>query len=158
MVTALFELSSGAKLTHVPYKGSGPALVDLIGGQIQVIFENYSSGIGHVRSGKLRALAVTSAKRDPRLPDLPTVAEAGVPGYSATSWFTLAAPRSVPADIIERLNRETLFALGTPDAAAKLDAIGITLSPNSPADAAAFFRTETTKWNRVIEAANVRLD
>ena len=158
MVTALFELSSGTKLVHVPYKGSGPALVDLIGGQIHLMFENFSSSIGHVRSGKLRALAVTTAKRDPKLPEVPTIAESGVPGYHATSWFTLAAPRSVPADLIERLNRETQRALATPEAAAQLDALGIAYAPNSPADAAAFFRSETAKWNRVIEAANVRLD
>jgi tripartite-type tricarboxylate transporter receptor subunit TctC len=158
MVTALFEQMSGARLTHVPYKGSGPALVDLIGGQIQVMFENFSSGIAHVKGGKLRVLAVTSAKRDPRLPVVPTVAEAGVPGYSATSWFTLAAPRSMPANLVEKLNRDALRVLTTPEATAQLEALAITLSPNTPADAAAFFRSETVKWSRVIEAANLQLD
>lgn len=158
MVTALFELQSGARLTHVPYKGSGPALVDLIGGQIQVMFENFSSGMPHVRSGKLRVLAVTTAKRDPKLPDVPTIAEAGVPGYSATSWFTFAAPRSVPAELIEKLNRDAQRALSTPESAARLDALGVTFTPNTPAEAAAFFKSETAKWNRVIEAANIRLD
>jgi tripartite-type tricarboxylate transporter receptor subunit TctC len=158
MVTALFELQSGAKMTHVPYKGSGPALVDLIGGQIQVMFENFSSGIGHVKSGKLRVLAVTSAQRDPRLPDVPTVAEAGVPGYSATSWFTIAAPRGMPAGLVEKVNRDATRVLTTPEATAQLAALGVTLTPNTPAEAAAFFRTETVKWNRVIEAANLTLD
>lgn len=158
MVTALFELQSGARLTHVPYKGSGPALVDLIGGQIQVMFENFSSGMPHVRSGKLRVLAVTTAKRDPKLPDVPTIAEAGVPGYSATSWFTFAAPRAVPAELIEKLNRDAQRALSTPESAARLDALGVTFTPNTPAEAAAFFKSETAKWNRVIEAANIRLD
>jgi len=158
MVTALFELQSGARLTHVPYKGSGPALVDLIGGQIQVMFENFSSGMPHVRSGKLRVLAVTSAKRDPKLPEVPTIAEAGVPGYSATSWFTFAAPRSVPSELIEKLNRDAQRALSTPESAARLDALGVTFTPNTPAEAAAFFKSETAKWNRVIEAANLRLD
>lgn len=158
MVTALFELQSATRLTHVPYKGSGPALVDLIGGQIQVMFENFSSGMPHVRSGKLRVLAVTSARRDPKLPEVPTIAEAGVPGYSATSWFTFAAPRTVPAELIEKLNRDAQRALSTPEAMARLDALGVTFTPNTPAEAAAFFKSETAKWNRVIEAANLKLD
>ena len=158
MVAVLFELQANARLSHVPYKGSGPALVDLISGQIAVMFENLSSSIGHVRSGKLRALAVTTAKRDPKLPEVPTIAEAGVPGYAASSWFTLAAPRGVPAEIIERLNRDAVRALSTPEAAAQFDAIGVTHTANTTAEAAAFFRSETAKWNRVIEAANLRLD
>ena len=158
MVTALFELSSGTRLTHVPYKGSGPALVDLISGQIQVMFENFSSGMPQVRGGKLRVLAVTSAKRDPRLPDVPTVAEAGVPGYAGTSWFTFAAPRSVPPELIDKLNRDAQRALATPEAVARLDALGVTFTPNTPAEAEAFFKTETLKWNRVIEAANLRFE
>ena len=158
MVTALFELLSGTRLTHVPYKGSGPALVDLIGGQIQVMFENFSSGMPHVRSGKLRVLAVTGSKRDPKLPDVPTIAEAGVPGYAATSWFTLAAPSSMPRDLVEKVNRDANRALASPEAASRLDALGVTYTANTPAEAAAFFRSETAKWSRVIEAANLRLD
>ena len=158
MVTALFELASGARLTHVPYKGSGPALVDLIGGQIQVMFENFSSGMPHVRSGKLRVLAVTSAASDAKLPEVPTIAEAGVPGYAGTSWFTFAAPRSVPAELIEKLNRDAQRALAAPEVAARLDSLGVTFTPNTPAEAAAFLKAETAKWNRVIEAANIRLD
>jgi tripartite-type tricarboxylate transporter receptor subunit TctC len=158
MVTALFELNSATRMTHVPYKGSGPALIDVIGGQIQVMFDNLSSGLPHVRSGKLRVLAVTSAKRDPKLPDVPTIAEAGVPGYSATSWFTLAAPRSMPAERVEKVNRDVNRVLASPEAAARLDALGIVFTPNTPAEAAAFFKSETIKWNRVIEAANLTLD
>jgi tripartite-type tricarboxylate transporter receptor subunit TctC len=158
MVTALFELQSGTRLTHVPYKGSGPALVDLIGGQIQVMFENFSSGMPHVRSGKLRVLAVTTARRDPKLPEVPTIAEAGVPGYSATSWFTLAAPRSMPPELVEKINRDAQRGFASPEVLARLDALGVTFTPNTPAEAAAFFRSETAKWNRVIEAANIRLD
>jgi tripartite-type tricarboxylate transporter receptor subunit TctC len=158
MVTALFEVASGARMTHVAYKGSGPALVDLIGGQLQVMFENFSSGMPQVRGGKLRVLAVTSARRDPRLPDVPTVAEAGVPGYSGTSWFTLAAPRSMPLALAEKISRDANRVLGAPEAAARLDALGVTFTPNTPAEAAAFFKAETAKWNRVIEAAGIRLD
>jgi tripartite-type tricarboxylate transporter receptor subunit TctC len=158
MVTALFELLSGARLTHVPYKGSGPALVDLIGGQIQVMFENFSSGMPQVRGGKLRVLAVTGARRDPKLPDVPTIAEAGVPGYAGTSWFTLAAPRGMPMELVEKLNRDAQRGLATPEAAARLDALGVTFTPNTPAEAAAFFKAETAKWGRVIDATNLRLD
>ena len=158
MVTLLFENLSGARLTHVPYKGSGPALVDLIGGQIQVMFENFSSGMPHVKSGKLRVLAVSTAKRDPKLPDVPTIAEAGVPGYAGSSWFTIAAPRSMPKDLVEKLNRDLHAVLQTPEAAARLETLGVTFTPNTPAQAEAFFRSETVKWNRVIQAANLKLD
>jgi tripartite-type tricarboxylate transporter receptor subunit TctC len=158
MVTALFEVMSGARMTHVPYKGSGPALVDLLGGQVQVMFDNLSSGLPHVKSGKARVLAVTSAKRDPKLPEVPTIAEAGLPGYAATSWFTLAAPRAMPAALVDRVNKDVLRALAAPEAAARFDALGIVFTPNTPAEAAAFFKSETIKWNRVIEAANLQLD
>ena len=158
MVTALFELSAGVKLSHVPYKGSGPALIDLMGGQVQVMFDNLTSGLPHVQSGKLRVLAVTGAKRDPRLPNVPTIAESGVPGYSGTSWFTLAAPRNTPNALLEKINRDLLKALSTPEAMARLDAVGINFTPNSPAEAAAFIKSETVKWNRVIQAANLQLD
>jgi tripartite-type tricarboxylate transporter receptor subunit TctC len=158
MVTALFELASGTRLNHVPYKGSGPALIDLIGGQVQVMFDNMSSGMPHVESGKLRALAVTGGKRDPRFPDVPTIAEAGVPGYSGTSWFTLAAPASVPAALVSKLNRDVQRVLAMPDVAARYDKLGINYQPNTPEQASVFFKIETTKWNRVIQAANLQLD
>ena len=158
MVTALFELMSGARLTHVPYKGSGPALVDLIGGQIQLMFENIGSGMPHIRSGKLRALAVTGAPREPTLPDLPTVAEAGVSGYAATSWWTVAAPRATPGAVVERIQQDLKRVLAAPALQGKFDAQGVRAVINTPAEAAAFFASETVKWNRVIEAAKLQLD
>jgi len=158
MVTALFELASGTRLNHVPYKGSGPALIDLMGGQVQVMFDNMSSGMPHVQSGKLRALAVTGPRRDPRFPNVPTIAEAGVPGYSGTSWFTLAAPASMPAALVEKINKDVQRALSAPESVERFDKLGITYSPNTPAEAAAYFRSETIKWNRVIEAAKLQLD
>jgi tripartite-type tricarboxylate transporter receptor subunit TctC len=158
MVTALFELASITRLNHVPYKGSGPALIDLIGGQVQVMFDNMSSGLPHVQSGKLRVLAVTGATREKRLPDVPTVAEAGVPGYSGTSWFTLAAPRGMPTALVEKLNRDVQRVLASPEAAERLEHLGINFTPNTPQQAAAYFRSETVKWNRVIEAARLQLD
>ena len=158
MVTALFELMSGTRLNHVPYKGSGPALVDLIGGQIQIMFENIGSGMVHIKSGKLRALAVTGAEREATLPEVPTVAEAGVPGYAATSWWTLAAPRATPAALVERIQIDTRRVLSTPAALARLEALGVRPVLNTPAAAEAFFASETLKWNKVIEAARLQLD
>lgn len=158
MVTALFELALGVRMNHVPYKGSGPALVDLIGGQVQVMFDNMSSGLPQVQAGKLRALAVTSAQRDPRLPQVPTVAESGVPGYSGTSWFTLAAPASMPSALVDKLHKDVQRVMVMPDVVSRLDQLGISYAANTPAEAAAFFRSETTKWNRVIESAKLHLD
>jgi tripartite-type tricarboxylate transporter receptor subunit TctC len=158
MVTALYEVMTGARMTHVAYKGSGPALIDVIGGQVQVMFDNLSSGLPHVKSGKLRVLAVTSAKRDPKLPEVPTIGEAGVPGYSATSWFTLAAPSSMPPNLVEKVNKDVHRALAAPEAAARYEALGLVFTPNTAAEARAFFKSETAKWNRVIEAANLKLD
>lgn len=158
MVTALFELMSGVKMTHVPYKGSGPALVDLISGQIPVMFENIGSGMVHIKSGKLRALAVTGPRREPVLPDVPTIAEAGVPGYAGTSWWTVAAPRSLPDTLALRIQQDIQRVLATPAAREKLDALGVRGVFNTPTEAASFFASETTKWNRVIEAAKLQLD
>jgi len=158
MVTVLFEQMSGTQMTHVAYKGSGPALVDLMAGRIQVMFDNFSSSIALVKSGKLRALAVTSAKRDPRLPGVPTIGESGVPGYAGTSWFTLAAPASMPKVLVDTLNHDATKVMTTPEATRQLEALGLTLTPNTPEEAAAFFKTETVKWTKVIEAAHVRLD
>lgn len=158
MVTALFELASGTRLSHVPYKGSGPALVDLMAGQVQVMFDNMSSSMPHVQGGKLRVLAVTGPKRDPRFPDVPTIAEAGVPGYSGTSWFTFAAPASTPSALVDKLNKDVQRVLASPEVVARYDKLGLNHTPNTPAEAAAFFKSETVKWNRVIEAANLQLD
>lgn len=158
MVTALFELMAGVRMNHVPYKGSGPALIDLISGQVDVMFDNMSSSLPHVQGGKLRVLAVTGPTRVKRLPDVPTIAEAGVPGYSGTSWFTVAVPRSTPAALVDRLNQDVQRAMASPEATQRLDKLGITFTPNTPEQAAGFFRTETVKWNRVIEAAKLQLD
>lgn len=158
MVTALYELAAGVKMNHIPYKGSGPALVDVMSGQVNVMFDNLSSSIPHIESGKLRALAVTGAKRDRLLPDVPTIAESGIAGYSGTSWWTLAAPRSTPAPLVERINRDVTRAFAAPDVVARLDKLGITFTPNTPQQAAAFFQSETEKWKRVIEAAKLQLD
>jgi tripartite-type tricarboxylate transporter receptor subunit TctC len=158
MVTELFQLATGARMNHVPYRGSGPALVDLISGQVDVMFDNMSSGMPHVQGGKLRALAVTGPKRDARFPDVPTIAEAGVPGYSGTSWFTLAAPASMPAALVEKLNRDVQKLLSSPEVAARYQQLGLNFEPNTSQQAVAYFKSETVKWNRVIQAAKLQLD
>jgi tripartite-type tricarboxylate transporter receptor subunit TctC len=158
MVTALFELASGARLNHGAYRGSGPALIDLIAGQVDVMFDNMSSAMPQVQGGKLRVLAVTGAKRDPRFPDAPTISEAGVPGYAGTSWFTLAAPASMPAALVDKLNKDVQKVLVSPEAKARYQQLGIEYEANTPAQAAAYFKSETVKWNRVIEAAKLQLD
>jgi tripartite-type tricarboxylate transporter receptor subunit TctC len=158
MVTALFETTSGAKVNYVPYKGSGPAMVDLIGGQVQVMFENLPTAIPHIASGKVRAIAVTGDKRDPRLPNVPTIAEAGLPGYSALSWFTVAAPRGTPQAIVDKLAKDIHAVLSEPEVAARLDKMGTTLVASTPAQARQFFQAETAKWTRVIQATHLQLD
>ncbi len=158
MVTALFETVSGAKVNYVPYKGSGPAMVDLIGGQVQVMFENLPTAIPHIQSGKVRALAITGDKRDPRLPEVPTIAEAGLPGYAALSWFTVAAPRGTPPAVIDKLARDLTRVLSVPEVMARLDTMGVSLVVDTPAHAKQFFQTETSKWSRVIQATKLQLD
>jgi tripartite-type tricarboxylate transporter receptor subunit TctC len=158
MVTELFQQMSGTKLTHVPYKGSGPALVDLIGGQIQVMFENLPVALPHVQGGRLRPLAVTTARRSETLPEVPTVAESGVPDYVASSWFTIAAPRGVPAALVGKINADLRRVLSSKEAADEFRKAGIGVVLNTPAEAARYFASETEKWNKVIRAANIQLD
>jgi len=158
MVTELFQLAIAQRMNHVPYKGSSPALIDLISGQVDVMFDNMSSGLAQVQGGKLRVLAVTGPRRDPRLPEVPTIAEAGVPGYAGTSWFTLAAPASMPAALVEKLNKDVQKVLASPEIKARYNQLGIEYEANTPTQAVAYFKSETVKWNRVIEAAKLQLD
>lgn len=158
MVTALFELMSNSKLLHVPYKGSGPALIDLMSGQLQIMFDNIGSSMPHVTSGRLRVLAVTGSRREPILPNVPTIAESGVPGYSGTSWFTVAAPKGTPPALIAELAADLRKALSGPEAKARYDTMALTPVLNTPAQAQAFITAETAKWNRVIEEAKLQLD
>jgi tripartite-type tricarboxylate transporter receptor subunit TctC len=151
----LFKMMTGVNLVHVPYRGGGPALVDLLGGQVQVMFATMSSSIEYVRAGKLRALAVTTATRSPVLPDIPTVAEF-VPGYESSFWTGVGAPKNTPADIVEKLNKEINVALADPKMRARLADLGGTPLPGSPAQFGKLIVDETEKWGKVIKFAGIK--
>ena len=153
----LFKMMTGIKMTHVPYKGSAPMLTDLLGGQVQVTFDNLPSSIQHIKAGKLRALAVTTAKRSDELPDVPTVAET-VPGYEASAFFGFGVPHGTPKEIVDRLNAEINLALKDPAIIAKLKDLGGTPIPGSPADFGKLVADETAKWEKVVHAANLSIN
>jgi tripartite-type tricarboxylate transporter receptor subunit TctC len=153
----LFNAMTGANLQHVPYRGDGPAMVDLIAGQVQVGFATMTASIGHIRSGQLRALAVTTLKRSDALPGVPTVAET-VPGFEASSWFGIAAPNGTPADIIALINRETNAGLADPTIKARLDDMGGMALTGSPADFGKLIADETEKWGKVIRDAGIKAE
>ena len=151
----LFKMMTGVTLVHVPYRGAGPALVDLLGGQVQVMFATMSSSIEYVRGGKLRALAVTTATRSPVLPDIPTVAEF-VPGYESSFWTGVGAPKNTPTEIVDKLNNEINAALADPNMKARLVDLGGTVLALSPADFGKLIADDTEKWGKVIRAAKIR--
>jgi len=153
----LFKMMTGVKMTHVPYKGSAPMLTDLLGGQVQVTFDNLPSSIAHIKAGKLRALAVTTAKRSPELPDVPTVAET-VPGYEAVAFFGFGATHGTPKEIVDLLNKEINDALKDPTVQARLKDLGGIPVPGSPADFGKFLANETAKWEKVVHAANLSIE
>ncbi|PWK31310.1 Bug family tripartite tricarboxylate transporter substrate binding protein [Cupriavidus plantarum] len=154
----LFNMMTNLHIQHIPYKGSAPAVNDLLGNQIGLMFDNLPSSYPHVKAGKLRAIAVTSAKRSPALPDVPTVAEAGVPGYEATSWFALYATGGTPQPIVDRLNAEVVKILAMPDVKKKLAEQGAEPNPEKPAQLAAFMKTEAAKWAKVVKASGATVD
>ena len=152
----LFKMMTGLKMTHIPYKGSAPMLTDLLGGQVQVTFDNLPSSIAHIKAGKLRALAVTTSKRSPELPDVPTVAET-VPGYEAVAFFGIGATHGTPKEVIDLLNKEINAALKDPGILAKLKDLGGIPVPGAPADFGKFLASETAKWEKVVHAANLSI-
>ncbi len=151
----LFKMLAGVDMVHVPYRGGGPALTDLLGGQVQVMFPNTAAAIEHVRTGRLRALAVTTATRSETLPDIPTVGDF-VPGYEASSMFGLGAPRNTPTRIVDRLNDEINAALADPAMKARLVALDGDVLTLSPAGFGKLIADETSKWGKVIRAANIK--
>jgi tripartite-type tricarboxylate transporter receptor subunit TctC len=151
----LFKLMTSIDMVHVPYKGSGPALTDLLGGQVQVMFGTLPSLIEYIRAGRLRALAVTTATRSEELPDIPSVSEF-VPGYEVSTWYGMSAPMGTPAEVIDKLNNEINAGLADPKLIARLVDLGGTVLPGSPADFGKLIADETEKWGKVIRAANIK--
>ena len=154
----LFKTMAGVDMTHVPYKGSSPALTDLMGGQVQIMFDNLPSSLPLIKSGKLRAVAVTSLKRAPALPDVPTVAESGFPGFEASSWFGILAPAGTPAPIVARLNAEVNKWLQSPEAKQQLLTQGAEAAGGPPESFVAHIRAETEKWAKVVKASGAKVD
>jgi len=153
----LFKMMAGVDMVHVPYRGGGPVVTDLLGGQVQVSFASMPSSIQYIRAGKLRALAVTTATRSEALPDVPTVGEF-VPGYEASTWYGVGAPKATPAEIIDKLNKEINAGLADPNIKARIADVGGTVLALSPADFGKFIAEETEKWGKVIRALNIKAD
>ena len=153
----LFKAMAGVGILHVPYRGAAPAIADLLGGQVQVIFGTMPAVIALIKSGKLRALGVTTATRSDELPDVPSIGEF-VPGYEASQWYGIGAPRNTPTDVIERLNRETNVVLADPKMKARLAELGASVLSGSPADFGKLIVDETEKWAKVVEAAHIEAE
>jgi tripartite-type tricarboxylate transporter receptor subunit TctC len=158
LAAELFNTMAGTKMTHVPYKGSAPALTDTMGGQVSLFFDTMLSAMPHVRSGKLKALAVTSAARSPAAPDIPTVAESGLPGYEAIAWNGLLAPAGTPKEVIARLSAEVRKILELPEIKERFAAQGFAAAWSSPEQYAAFLDNEVDKWAKVVKVSGATVD
>lgn len=158
MATELFKHMTGTDLVHVPYKGSAPAMADLLGGQVQLMFENIATGHPQIKAGKVRALGVTGRQRNASLPEVPTIAEAGVPGYAAEPWYTVSVPRGLPPELMKKLNADINAAIRSPDLAARWEALGVTPLGGSLDEAARRNALESERWMRVIQAARIQVD
>lgn len=158
MGAALFSYMAKVEMVHVPYKGGGPALADLIGGHVQLLFPNIASGLPHVKSGKLRGIAVTSTKRSRAAPHLPTVAESGLPGFELHEWNALFAPAGTPPEIIAKLNTELNRILRSPEMRERLFAMGAEVAPSTPMELDDYVRKELVKWDKVVKDVGIKLD
>jgi tripartite-type tricarboxylate transporter receptor subunit TctC len=156
LAAVLLESMAKIKLSHIPYKGGGPAITDLLAGHVPVFFSVISTGVPHVQSGKVRGIAVTGTKRADAIPEIPTVAEAGIPGYAATNWYGLLAAARTPLAIINRINREMIAALKAPEVSEALKSRGIDPAPSSPAEFATFIRAENAKWGPLIRQSGIK--
>ena len=154
----LFKQMTGVEMPHVPYRGSGPAINDLVAGQVDVMFDNLPSSIEQAKAGNLRAIAVTSAERSPALPNTPTIAESGLPGFEATSWFAVFAPKGTPPAIVKKLNEEIRKAVETPETRRRLEDLGGVIKPMTPEELGALVKSELEKWAKVVKAAGARLE
>ena len=151
-------MKTGLNMLHVPYRGSAPAVSDLLGGQVQSMFDNSPSSMPHVKAGKLRALAITSKERSPLLPDVPTIAESGFPGFEVQSWFGLSAPAGTPDAVIKRLNTALNTALKDPTIKQRLADLVATTAPGTPDDMRKFVASELKGWNEVVKASGAKAD
>jgi tripartite-type tricarboxylate transporter receptor subunit TctC len=154
----LFKVMAGVQMTHIPYKGSAPALQDLLGGQVQLMFDNLPPSLPQIKAGKVRALAVTSLTRAPALPDVPTVAESGLPGFEASSWFGILAPAGTPPAIVAKLNAEIAKWLATPEAKEQLAKQGANAAGGTPEEFAKHIAAETAKWAKVVKDSGAKID
>jgi len=154
----LFNTMAAVKLVHVPYKGASPALTDLLAGQVQLMFSTMPPALPQVKAGKLKAIAVTSAKRSVTTPELPTISEAGLPGFEAITWYGMAAPAGTPPAIVKKLNAEVVKLLHLPDVKERLLATGTEASGTTPEEFAAYIKSETLKWAKVVKASGARAD
>lgn len=154
----LFKSMAGVDMVHVPYKGAGPALVDVMGGHVPIMFDNLPSSTEHIKAGKLRGLAVTTAERAPSMPDLPTVAEAGLSGYETYTWNALFAPAGTPPEVVARINEAAVKALADPDVQAKLMGFGAVVDGSTPEELAAHVQAELAKWAPVVKASGAQID
>jgi tripartite-type tricarboxylate transporter receptor subunit TctC len=154
----LFKMMTGTDIVHVPYKGSAPALTDLMAGHVSVMWDNLPASWPYIKSGRLRAIAITSASRYPGLPELPTVSESGVPGYEASAWFGVVVPAATPREIIVRLNSEIIRAVNLPDMKERFAQQGAIPAPGTPEDFAAWIRSEIAKWGKVVKVSGARVE
>ena len=158
MSGAMFTQMTGTDLLHIPYKGSAPAVTDLLAGQTNMMFDNIPSSLPHIKAGKLRALATTGAKRDPALPDVPTVAESGVPGYESGVWFGLMAPAATPREVINRLNAAAVQATKSPDFIKRMTDLGYNIIAGTPEDMAKMLQVEVARWTPIVKASGAKVD
>ena len=158
LAAELYKVLTGTNMVHVPYKGQSPAMIDLIAGHVQVSFPTMLGTLGHVESGRLRALATTGAKRTPAAPNLPTMIEAGVPGYVATNWFGIAVPAKTPPAVVARLSQEIARVLRLPDVSERLLTQGLEPTSSTPGEFSAYIRSEMTKWAKVVKASGAKAE
>jgi tripartite-type tricarboxylate transporter receptor subunit TctC len=158
MSGAMFTQLTGTDIVHIPYKGSAPAITDLLAGQTNMMFDNIPSALPHIKSGKLRAIATTGAKRDPALPDLPTVAESGVKGYESGVWFGIMVPAATPRDIVMKLNAAAVQATQSPEFVKRMTDLGFNIIPGSPERMAAMLKEEVARWAPIVKASGAKVD
>ena len=158
LTAELMKSMSSTYMLHIPYRGAGPALADLLGGQVDVMFDNLPTALPHIKAGKLRGLAVSTAARSPLAPELPTMAESGLPGFDLSTWFAFFAPAGTPSAIVEKIAGDMRRVLSQPDMQQRLAAIGVDIKASTPDELAAFQRTELTKWTKIIKDSGAKVD